>query len=268
MKHVLDAVITDEVLRTGRSRDLVVKLVQRIDEFKVMGFTGGEASSKFGDYLTFLGLPDDEPASEFFARRWTDHRVVTEIPHKLRAYVNNDTPAFTISRIEPQYQKQPFTKQGIPTIDSGSYGLPGAKSPVMEAPRLTEEYLNFIIVENLPEIFYMEADNSRMSEILSTGLPHPGAELPYKLYATVGDARDSLFRDLKTHGRHHSVAALSPVNFTLLEIDSFGLVLDTAIFYTRTLSGHRQGTRAYGYYYEGSLDEQYLSVSKQNTSAS
>jgi len=268
MKHVLDAVINDEVMRTGMSSDLVAKLVHRIDEFKVMGFTGGEASSKFGDYLTFLGLPDDEQASEFFARRWTDHRVVTEVPYKLRIYVNNDTPVFTVARIEPQYQKQQFTQQGIPAIDSGSYGLPGAKSSVMSAPRLTEEYSNFIIVENLPKIFYMEADNSRMSQILSTGLPHPGAKLPYKLYATVGDARDSLFRDLKTHGRHHSGAALSPANFTLLEIDSFGLVLDAAVFYTRTLSGHRQGTRAYGYYYEDALDKQFLSVSQQNISAS
>lgn len=266
MKHHLDKVVEFETGATGMPADLVTKLAERIDELKLMGYTGGEASSKFGDYLSFLGLPDDGPASEFFARRWTDHRVITPVSPKMRSYVNSDTPVFTVSRLEPQYQDKPFTGQGLKMVAPGSYGPRGAKGPVREARKLGEIYLNFIIVENLPPIFYMEVDNSRMSEILSTGLPKAGATTPYKMYMTPDDARDSLFKDLRAHGRSNSTKDMNPGNFTLLEIDSFGLSLDSNIFYPRTLHGHRQGTRAYGYYYEGAFDREFLSVSKQNIS--
>lgn len=262
--HTLQSVLDSESCATGLPPETVSVLVGKVDELKILGYTGGEASSKFGDYLGFLGLPDDAHMGEFFARRWSDHCVVTPVPPKLRHYVANDTPIFTVSRIEPQYQVRPFYKQGLEKVEPGSYGPPTARGPVRTAPPLRERFSNFIILANFPPVFYMEADNARISTILSDGLPKSDRHHPYKFYSTIDDARDSLFRDLATHGRQRSATVMLPSNFTLLEIRSAGLALDNDVFYTRTLSGHKQGSRAYGYYYTGGIDKQFLAVCVAN----
>src|SRR5438093_13728351 len=56
------------------------KLVAFIDLQKIMGRIGGEASSKFGDYLGFLRIADDERMRDFFAARWCDHMVRITVP--------------------------------------------------------------------------------------------------------------------------------------------------------------------------------------------
>jgi hypothetical protein len=103
-----------------------------------------------------------------------------------------------------------------------------------------------------------------VNDILSSGLDETDYEDPYKIYSSVQDARDSLFKDLAATGHQRSSNLGKPTDYTLIAIASDYMEMNNNVFYTRKLHGHRQGSRSYGYFYTGFVKPQGLSVSKLN----
>jgi hypothetical protein len=117
-------IVEAATIQLSLPQDTVEKLVKFIDIQKIKGLVGGQAASKFGDFLGFLGIPDNSLSQQFFGDRWSDHRVHIQVPDDLKHYLNNDTPVFTPNRLEPQYQEKPFYEQGVTRVASGTYGNP------------------------------------------------------------------------------------------------------------------------------------------------
>lgn len=244
--------------------ETVTKLVTFIDIQKIKGYTGGQAASRFADYLGFLGIADNAVSHEFFASRWTDHRVWIDIPENLRHYVDQAAPLFTPGRLEPKYETRPFYEQGIPQVAPGTTCDPTTGHSVRTAPALTESYSNFIINVNVPQEFYIEVANSAIDRTLTTGF-ESDPEQPYRLYASAAEARDSLYRELAhsraTRGPRAGVAG----DYTLLTVATEHMELNNDLFFTMKIAGRKQSTTSAGYFYRGYIKPKGIRIADENT---
>jgi len=268
----LQSIVSDETARARQAINprisalddaTVLKLVQKVDDLKYLGRTGGRAASDFGDYLRFLSLPDCDYMAEFFARRWSDHVVYAEVPKWFRS---EGETLFTLPRLEPSEVREPFYLLGIPKSAPGNYRDPVTKSGVRTAPRHADDYSNFIINAFVPDNFLMEVPNAEIADLLSNGLPDTDYADPYRFYNTVDEARGSLLSQMSRE--NSSAMRLGPKqrmqDFTLVAISSTHMVLDNSILYTRKLHNHNQGSRSYGVYYIGRITPVAVSISKDN----
>lgn len=238
------------------------KIVTLIDVCKMRGLTGGEAASKFADLLGFLQIADDVRSHEYFATRWTDHKVWIKIGLAEQQYLNNETPLFTQSRLEPVYNKTAFYDQGCQKVDLGVNTNPITGGSVRRPARLEESFSNFIVHEYLPDSFFLETFKTRVHGILANGLPDVPDVDAYRIYVSADTARQSLSRDLITKGVSASRASL--LDYTLLELNVDKMQMNNDVFYTKTISGHKGQGSNYGYFYSADVPASGIRVSTQN----
>ncbi len=262
---MLNKIIAECMLALDVSETIAQKLVTCIDILKLRGYTGGEAASKFADYLGFLRLSDNSVSQTFFAHRWVDHKVWIPITADLKQYLHSDTPLFTQSRLEPVFRSEPFYHAGLTKVDPGVNSNPEDHGTVRQAKPLPEAYQNFIIHEYLPNHFYYEVHNSMVEKILSGGLFEvDDDENPYKIYITDVEARTNLTKDLITSGKRSDRTDL--LDYTLLRLKVSKMQMDNRVFYTKTISGHKGQSSAYGYFYKGAVPASGCSIAPTNIS--
>ncbi len=262
---MLNKIIDQAVLQMDVDVPTATRLVHFIDVLKMKGFTGGEAASRFADQLGFLRIPDNRVSHEFFAVRWTDHKVWITVTDDLKQYLNNSTPLFTQSRLEPVYRDIPFYEAGLERVDPGVNRNVRNRGTVRNCPRPSEQYSNFIIHENLPDSFFLEVPNTSVQATLENGLPpidiSANAE-PRKVYVTVHEARSNLAKDLISKGLPATQANL--VQFTLLALNVDKMEMNNDVFWTKTLSGHKGQGSNYGYFYTGAVPADGCSIAHHN----
>ena len=243
------------------TREVVAKMITRIDLFKLQGRTGGEAAEKFGDFLGFLRIPYTLVMQEFFARRWTEHVVWTRVPLDMPEYYTNQDSLFTVARLEPSTVETPFYKNGIQSLPSGDCRNPQDGGTVRKAAPTEEDFSNFIISQFVPQHFYIEVKNTDVEDVLTNCFPASDYTDPLRLYGDITQVRGTLMTDLV---QQRGYTKLTHKDFTLIEIDSYAIELNNDYLYTKKLHAHKQGSRLNGYFYIGAISSKAISVSKEN----
>lgn len=244
------------------SVEVAYKLIAFIDLQKIMGAIGGMASSKFGDYLGFLRIPDDERMQNFFAERWADHMVRIDVPREYQKFLSPDAPMFTPSRMEPFYNKTPFYDAGITKTPTGMNRNPEDGGTVRKPKPMPEGYDNFLIEQYLPTAFYLEVVNEAIPSILNDGLPEVTFNEPYPLHVTANEARSGLNKHLY-HKNGRIVTPSDLMRYTLIRIDPTKIELTTDTLFTRNdleAGSSRQG----GYFYTGKIPSSAVSIADEN----
>jgi hypothetical protein len=229
---------------------------------KVMGQVGGMASSKFGDYLGFLRIPDDEKMQKFFAERWADHMVRSEVPKEYMKYLSPDAPMFTPSRLEPFYNPTPFYEAGITKTDPGVNRNPEDGGTVRKPKPMPEGYENFLIEQFLPEAFYIELTNESIPSVLKDGLPEVTFDNPYPLHVTAEEARRGLNKHLH-HTTHRIVTPQELKRYTLVVIDVNKIEMNADVLFTRN-DIEAGSSRFGGYFYSGKIPPTAIKVADEN----
>lgn len=262
MKTKLQTVLDRVVAHLSLSPEIANKLVRFIDLQKVKGLTSPYASSKFGDYLGFLQIPDTEAMQQFFVERWADHVVWSEVPKEYMKFLSAEMPMFTPSRLEPRYQETRFYDAGLVKVPAGENSNPENGGSVRTVPREEDSYGNFIIFQFLPEYFYMEVPNGWVATLLHQGLPEASDENPYSLSMSIDEARSELQK--KLYNETHTVATkVKLLNYTLIAIDPTELKLDNDVFYPNN-SLYRHSARSFGHYYTGEIPAKAISIAHEN----
>jgi hypothetical protein len=240
---------------TGLSDEVIAKLITFIDLRKVEGQLKSYASSKFGDYLGFLQIPETEATFSMFDDRWKDSRIRIKIPKEYEKYVASDHPMFTAPRLEPSIDNRPFYKQGIqPSMNPCAYD--SKRGGNIKVPQeLLDDYSNFLIEDNIPEVFYMMIRNNQVESVLKNGLPETDYDDPYVL-SDSADSAKSIFLSYFKAGENKVLALKSG---TLLKINSDFLEKNNDVFYTQKFGMHRMH-RMHGYFYTGEILAKALSV--------
>lgn len=244
------------------SVETAYKLVAFIDVQKIMGAVGGMASSKFGDYLGFLRIPDDERMQQFFADRWSDHTVRIDVPKECMKYLSPDAPMFTPSRLEPFYNKTPFYEAGVTKVDPGNNRNPEDGGFVRKPKPMPEGYENFLIEQFLPQKFYLEIPNDTIPRVLKDGLPEVTFDNAYPFHVTAEEAR----RGLSKHLLHHQSRIVSHVDmmrYTLVEIDTNKIEMNADVLFTRN-DIEAGSSRFGGYFYSGVIPSNAIKVADEN----
>lgn len=258
----LDQIIRDCCNALNVTEEVAAKLVQFIDLQKVQGQTGGYALSKFGDYLGFLRLLDNEASLQFFASRWEDHLVRIEVPQTYMKYLNSDALMFTPSRLEPQYNKVPFYDAGIEKVPTGVSTNPHNEGTIRKAPDPREAYENFIIEQFLPKQFFIEMPNAAIPTVISEGLPAVTFDKPYPLHLTEEEARRGLSKHL--HNVNHRMATKADLmSHTLLCVTTSELEVTADLLFTRN-DMFAGSSRSGGYFYIGKIPAKAIKVADQN----
>lgn len=259
---MLDKIINDECVTLELNAETVLKLITKIDLLKIEGQIGGMASSKFGDYLGFLRLPDTQVMQEFFARRWADHFVRITVPKAYMKYLPGDVPLFTPPRLEPVYSRVPFYQAGIEKTETGVNTNPHNHGTVRKPRPYSESSEAFIIAEFVPVHFYLELPNETIATVLMEGLPAVNEEAPYPLHMTAEEARAGLSKHLHNVS-HHIVSKSDLMRHTLVTIAVDKLDITSDNFYTN--SGLEAGsTRAGGYYFVDKIPAAAIKVADEN----
>ncbi len=246
---MLTQIVTAAAEQMGVNTVIASKLVHFIDVQKLKGLTGGQAASRFADYLGFLRLPDDAASHEFFASRWNDHLVRIPITPELEKYSETSTPIFTRPRLEPVFNKTPFYNAGLTKVETGVTRNPEDGGSVRKPPPSTISYSNFIIEEFVPAQFYFEIHNEQVEDFLTNGLKALSGEAELQIYPSAHDAHANLVRDLRMRGNKITHALLG--EHTLVSIASEKMQLNNDVFYTKHLSQNANAT--YGYFYTGGV---------------
>ena len=258
----LDQIVRDCCNVLNVTEEVAFKLVQFIDLLKIQGQIGGYALSKFGDYLGFLQIHDNEASTQFFADRWSDHMVRIEVPQNYMKYLNIEAPMFTPSRLEPQYNKVPFYEAGIEKVPTGVSTNPHNEGTVRKAPLPREAYENFIIQQFLPSEFYLELPNESIPTVLSEGLPEVSFESAYPLHVKDEEARHGLSKHLHSI-LHRMVAKSDLMKYTLVKIDTSKIEITTDMLFTRN-DLEAGSARSGGYFYLGKIPAAAIKVADQN----
>lgn len=262
MASKLQLLVERACANLGVPEEIAAKLVNFIDMQKIKGMTEPYASSRFGDYLGFLQIPDTAPMQQFFSERWADHVVWSQVPNAYMKFLNMEMPAFTPSRLEPQYQDKPFYQQGLPQAKLGDNYDPGTGGAVREVARGEDLYTNFIIYEFLPDYFYMEVPNDWVATLLQEGLPETDDSKPYSLAMSIEEARTELQK--KLYNELHSVVTKTQLlRYTLIAIDPAQLELNNDVFYPSN-AAYRRSARSIGHYYTGAIPASAISIAHEN----
>lgn len=259
---MLQSIIDRAVLHLGVTPEIAQKLIHFIDLQKIKGLTEPYACSNFGDYLGFLQLMDTDEMKLFFIERWGDHVVWTTVPKDYMHFLNGETPMFTPSRLEPQYQDKPFYKEGIEQTPLGQNHNTFDCGSVRKVKRPDDPYSNFIIHQFLPDFFYMEVPNDWVATLLQEGLPEATVENPYSLSMSVEEARSELQKKLY-NDTHQVVTKTQLLGYTLIGISTDKLELNNDVFYTNNLL-MRRTSRVAGHYYLGAIPADAISIANEN----
>lgn len=258
----LDQIIRDCCNALNVEEDLAAKIVQFIDLQKIQGQTGGYALSKFGDYLGFLRVLENETTLQFFASRWADHLVRIEVPKNYLKYLNDEAPMFTPSRLEPPNNTTPFYDAGIEKVPTGVSTNPHNEGTIRKAPEPREAYENFIIEQFLPKHFFIELPNESIPTVLSEGLPAVTFDKPYPLHLSEEEARRGLNKHL--HNLNHRIVTKAELMMhTLMCITTEELEINADLLFTRN-DMFAGSSRSGGYYYIGKIPSKAIKVADKN----
>ena len=246
----------------GIDVDTAYKLVAFIDLQKIMGQIGGMASSKFGDYLGFLRIPDDERMQGFFAERWADHMVRIDVPKEYEKYLSPDAPMFTPSRLEPYYNKTPFYDAGLTKIPVGASRNPEDGGSVRKPKPMPEGYENFLIEQYLPTSFYIELPNESIPTVLKQGMPEVTFDTAYPFHVTAEEARRGLGKHLH-HQNTRIVTSQDLKRYTLVCIDVSKIEVTSDTLFTRN-DLEAGSARFGGYFYSGSIPPKAIKIADEN----
>jgi hypothetical protein len=259
---MLQAIIDRAVGFFGLSPEIAQKLISYIDLQKIKGMTEPYASSKFADYLGFLQIPDTQEMQTFFAERWGDYIVWTQVPKEYMKFLNPEGPLFTPSRLEPHYRERRFYESGVPQVPMGKNTNTHNEGSVRTIPAEKELYQNFVVYQFLPEFFYFEAPNEWVPSMLHEGLPAVEHDKPYRLHLTVEEARADLHKHL-FRANHQMISKTDLLSHTLVQFETSKLVMNGDVFFTQ--NDLMQGSaRSAGYFYIGQVPSNAIQVSSEN----